>query len=80
MLNNETTILALHQRTIWKKTISIFQQAVNEDPELVAEAQITAVGYMLSEGIVVFDTQLGNISYVASGKGKMKAATEGVRR
>jgi len=61
------------------KAVPIFQQAVNEDPELVTEAraQITAGVYAMREAIVRFDTRLRHISYFASGQGKRKADTEG---
>jgi hypothetical protein len=64
------------------KAVPIFQQAVNEDPELFTEArpQITAAVYAMREAIVRFDTRLGNIWYFASGQGKRKADTDGGKR
>jgi len=45
-----------------------------------ARAQVTAAMYVMREGIVPFDTRLGNISYFTSHQGKRKADTEGGRR
>jgi len=64
------------------KTVSIFQQAVYEDSKLFIEArtQITDAVYVMHEGIVQCNTQLGNISYVASGQRKWKTDINGGRR
>jgi len=69
IMDDETKMLAHHNRKIGNKAIPIFQQAVNQDPELFTEAraQITAAVYAMREVIVRFDTRLGNISYFASG-------------
>ena len=82
MLDDETKMLAHHERKMGNKAVPIFQQAVNEDPELFIEAraQITAAVYAMREAIVRFDTRLGNISYFASGQGKRKADKEGGKR
>jgi hypothetical protein len=82
MLDDEMKMLAHHERKMGNKAIPIFQQAVNEDPELFTEArtQITAAVYAMREAIVRFDTGLGNISYFASGQGKRKADTDGGKR
>ena len=82
MLDNETKMLAHHERKMGNKAVPIFQQAVNEDPELFTEAraQVTAAVYAMREAIVRFDTRLGNISYFASGQGKRKADTDGGKR
>ena len=54
MLDNETKMLVHHERKMGNKAVSIFQQAVNEDPELFIQArtQITAAGYAMCEAIV----------------------------
>jgi len=54
MLDDETKMLAHHVRKMGNKAVPIFQQAVNEDPELFVEArvQITAAMYMLGRAIV----------------------------
>jgi len=82
MLDDETKMLAHHERKMGNKAVPIFQQEVNEDPELFIEAraQVTAAVYAMHEGIVRFDTRLGNISYFARGQGKRKADTEGGKR
>jgi hypothetical protein len=82
MMDDETKMLAHHERKMGNKAVPIFQQAVNEDPELFIEAraQITAAVYAMREAIVRFDTRLGNISYFASGQGKRKADTDGGKR
>jgi len=82
MLDDETKMLAHHERQMRIKAIPIFQQAVNEDPELFMEArtQITAAVYTMREILVRFDTWLGNISYFACGQGKWEAGMEGDRR
>jgi len=82
MMDDETKMLAHHERKMGNKAVPIFQQAVNEDPELFTEArsQITAAVYAMCEAIVRFDTRLGNISYFASGQGKRKADTDGGKR
>jgi hypothetical protein len=82
MLDNETKVLAHHVRTMGNKAVPIFQQAVNEDPELFTEAraQITAAVYAIREAIVRVDTQLGNISYFASGQGKWKPDSDSCKR
>jgi len=82
MMDDETKMLAHHERKMGNKAVPIFQQAVNEDPELFTEArsQITAAVYAMCEAIVRFYTRLGNISYFASGQGKRKADTDGGKR
>jgi len=62
--------------------IPIVQDAVNQDPEpfILAQPQTTAAMYMMCEAIVPFDTCLCNISYFATGQGKMKAVTVGGRQ
>jgi hypothetical protein len=69
MMDDETKMLAHHERQMGNTAVPIFQQAVNVDPELITEAraQITAAIYAMCEAIVRFDTRLGNISYFASG-------------
>jgi hypothetical protein len=56
-------MLAHHQSNIGNKVIPIFQQAINEDPELGIQArqQIPAAIYMMDEATVSFDTWLSNI-------------------
>jgi hypothetical protein len=75
MMVDEMKMLAHHERNMGNKAIPIFQQAVNEDPELFtgARAQCIATMYTMCEAIVRFNTRLGNISYFASGQGKWKA-------
>jgi hypothetical protein len=75
-------MMAHHQRKMQNKAISIFQQAVNEDPKLFPEARalITAAVYEMCKAIVGFDTYVGNISYFASGLGTRKANTDGSKR
>jgi hypothetical protein len=75
IMDNETKMLAHHERKMGNKAVPIFQQAVNEDPKLLTDVQgqITAAVYMMREAIVPFDTQLGNISYFASGQEKRQA-------
>jgi hypothetical protein len=82
MMDDATKMLAHQERTMGTKAVPIIQQAVNEDPELFMEArtQFRAALYAMREAIVRFDTQLGNISYFASGQGKRKADKEGGRR
>jgi len=82
MMDDETKMLAHHERKMVIKAIPIFQQAVNEDPELFTEARapITAAVDAMREAIVRFDTWLGNISYFASGQGKRKADTDDGKR
>jgi hypothetical protein len=82
MMDDETKMLAHHERKMGNKAVPIFQQVVNEDTELftVALAQITAGVYVMREAIVQLDTQLGNISYFASGQGQRKADTDGGKR
>jgi hypothetical protein len=72
-------MLAHHKRNLGSKAIPIFQQAVNEDPELCIEAQpqITAAVYAMRKAIVRFDTQLGNISYFPRSQAKWKTDTDG---
>ena len=81
ILDDETKMLAHHERRIRNKAVPIFQQAVNEDPELCVEAwaQIMAAMYVMREAIVGFDTWLGNISYFAIGQGNRKADKKGGR-
>jgi hypothetical protein len=82
MMDDETKMLAHRERKIENKAVPIFQQAVNEDPELFTEprAQIPAAVYAMRKAIVQFDTRLVNISYFASGQGKRKADTDGGKR
>jgi hypothetical protein len=82
MMDDETNMLAHHERNMGNEGVPIFQQAVNEDPELFTEARarITATVYAMREAIGRFDTRLGNISYFASGQGKRKADTDGGKR
>jgi len=82
MIDDEPKILATHQRKMDYKGLPIFQQALNEDPELCREAcaQITAAMYAMCEAIVQFNNQLGNFSYFASGYGKWKAEIDGGKR
>jgi hypothetical protein len=82
MLDDEMKMLAHHVRKLGNKAIPIFQQAVNNDPELFTEAraQITAAVYAMCEVIVRVDTWLGNIAQFASGQGKRKADTDGGKR
>jgi len=72
MLNDVRNMLAHHERTMRKKAVSIFQQAVYQDPKVFIEAraQITAGVYVMHEAIVGFDTWLRNILYFTSGEGK----------
>jgi len=74
MLHNEMKMLPNHERKMRNKAIPIFQQAVNEYPELFteAQAQITAAVYVMTEEIVPFDTRLGNISYFTSDERKQE--------
>jgi hypothetical protein len=78
MMDDETKMLAHHERTMANKAVPIFQQAVNEAPKLFTEARthITAGVYAMREAIVEFDTRLGNILYFACGQGKRKADTD----
>jgi hypothetical protein len=82
IMDDKTKMLAHHERQIGNKAVPIFQHALSEDPELFTEAraQITAAVYGMHEVIVRFDTQLGNISYFASGQRKRKADTDGGKR
>ena len=82
MLDDETKMLAHHERRMGNKAVPIFQQVVNEDPKwlIEARAQVTAVLYAMCEAIVGFNTRLGNISYFTSGQGKRTADTERGRR
>jgi hypothetical protein len=82
MLDDETKMLADHERTMGNKAVPIVQQAVYEDPELFTEARapITAAVYVICEVIVQFDTRLGNILYFASGQGKRNADTDSGKR
>jgi len=49
MMDYEMKMLAHHERKMGNQAVHIFQQAVNEDPELFTEAraQITAAGYAM---------------------------------
>jgi len=82
MLDDKTKMFSHHVRKIGNKAVPMFQQAVNEDPELLAEAraQITAAVYAMRGAIVRVDTRLGNISYFATGHGKWKVDTDGGNR
>jgi len=82
MMDDEMKILAHHERTMGNKAVPIFQQGVNEDPELFTEAraQIKAAVYAMREAIVRFHTRLGNLPYFTSGQGKKKADTDGGKR
>jgi hypothetical protein len=82
MLDDETKMLAHHERRMGNKAVPIFQQVVNEDAKLFrkARAQITTAVDAMREAIVRFDTRLSNISYFASGQGKRKADTDSVKR
>jgi len=78
MLDDETNILAHHKSQMGNNAIPIFQQAVNENPELFIEAQtqIAAATYATRETKVQFDTWHWNISYFASGQGKWNSDME----
>jgi len=54
MMEDETMMLAHHERTVGNKAVPMFQQAVHEDPELFTETrvQITAAVYAMCEAIV----------------------------
>ena len=64
MFDNERKICPNDQGNIKNTSISIFQDAANEDVDLYTEhwAQITVVVYVLCEAIVQFNSSLG-ISY-----------------
>lgn len=81
MLNDETKTLETHQSPMRNKAILIFQQAVNEDPKLLIEAQvqIPRAVYVMNEVKVRFDTRLGNISSFTSSHRKGMADTESGR-
>ena len=81
-LDNQTQMLAHHERQMGNKAVPIIQKAVNDDPELFteAQAQITTAVHAMHEVIVQFDTQLGKISYLATGQRKLKADREGGKR
>lgn len=57
MFDNMTMILAHNERFIGNKSMPLFQQARNEDPELwtLAWSHITAAIYAMQEPIVPFD-------------------------
>jgi len=78
MLNDETKMLAQHKRQTEKEAIPIVQQAVNEDHQLLFEAQtqVTAAMYAMCEAILRFNTRLGNILYFARGQGTRMAVME----
>jgi hypothetical protein len=82
MLDDATKMLAYHERTIGNIAIPIFQHAVKEDPEFFIEAwaQITVAVDAMCEAIVLFDTQLGNISHLVSGQATWKTDMERGRR
>jgi len=82
MIDDETKMLAHHEKQMGNKAVPIFQQVVNQDPKLLAEAraQIPAAVYTMREAIVRFDTGLSIIFYLASGQGKRKSATDGGNR
>jgi hypothetical protein len=82
MMDDETKMLAHHQRKMGNEAVPIIQQAVNEDPELCTEARapITAAVYAMRQAIVRWNTRLGNIWYFACGQGKRKAETDGGKR
>jgi len=82
MVDNETKMLAHHTRKMGNKAVPIFQQAVNDDRDLLIEArpQVTAALYAMREAIVRFYTRLGIISSVTSSQRRRKADTEGSRR
>jgi len=79
MLVDETKMLAQNERNMGNKAIPIFQQVVNEDPELitVACAQVTAARCTMREAMVRFETRFANISYIAGGQGKRNAVKDG---
>jgi len=54
MMDYETKMLAHHKRKMGNKAVPIFQQAVNENPELFTEAraQNTAAMYAMRAAIV----------------------------
>jgi len=82
MLDDETKMLSHRERKMGNTAVPIFQQGVNEDPELFIEARakVTAALYATLEAIVQFDTRLGNILYFTNGQGKRKPTREGGRR
>ena len=82
MLDDETKMLAHHERKMGNKALPIFPQAVNEEPELFSEgwADNTTALYAMPEAIVRSDTRLGNISYFPSGQGKRMTDTDGGKR
>jgi hypothetical protein len=79
MLDIESRMLAHLERMMGNEVILIFQQTVNEDPDLFIEGQIqiAAVVYTIREVIVQFDSWLADISYLVTGYGKRKADMEG---
>jgi hypothetical protein len=70
------------KRKMGGKVIPIIQQAIDEDSELLieAQAQITAAVYAMCKAIVQFDTKLRNVPYFEIGQRKRMADTEGARR
>jgi len=79
MLDIESRMLAHLERMMGNEVILIFQQTVNEDPDLFIEGQIqiAAVVYTIREVIVQFDSWLADISYLVTGYGERKADMEG---
>jgi hypothetical protein len=82
MLGDETKMLAHHERTMGNEAIHIFQHTDHNDAELVIDArtQLLLAMYTMCEAMVLFDTQLGNMSYFSRGPGNWMADMEGGRR
>jgi len=82
MLDDVTNVVAHHERKIGNKAVPIFQQAVNQIPEVMTEAQAqnTAAVYMMCVAIDWFHTWLGNNSYFARGQRKRRADRDCCKR